>query len=463
MIRSTLYQIAGIDRETIATCPPTDRVWAAHLGFSLLLSFVVVFGISFHATGYVIQDIPLRFLAATVVALTVFMFDRALYQSDWFYQGVFAQNNGDAGDGRASSWRSMRRFLRVTIRLAISFAMAWIIALFLELAVFSDTIGDKIKRDHVTANQAIFQKIERYEAQLSDEIAERASNLASLEALYRTEMAAKPPADPAASARFDEYEQQIRALDAPEQQLRSELRQIEAQLMRYAEDMNAEQLGRKLNPSNSGVAGAGRRYQFAKQQREVYEAQRADREKELLQLRVKRDELRALQASLATDAAARRNQELATAFDRRSQLEAARVEWKNLEASRLGKIHEFRRNALAASEFQKQKDDPLSRMTAYQELKNDPKDGPTIVLFSWMTKLFVIFLEIVPVVAKMFFSPPSVYAAKIQAEVDRERKRVMRQNGDLSEDGPRGIIPEGEHVKKRRQLLDALQKVSMET
>ena len=47
-------------------------------------------------------------------------------------------------------------------------------------------------------------------------------------------------------------------------------------------------------------------------------------------------------------------------------------------------------------------------MTAYQELKNDPKDGATITLFSWMTKFLVIFLEIVPVVAKMFFSPPSV-------------------------------------------------------
>ena len=75
----------------------------------------------------------------------------------------------------------------------------------------------KIKRDHVTANQAIFQKIERYDAQLSNEIGERASNLARQKHLS-TEMAAKPPADPAASAIFDEYEQQIRALDASEQQ-----------------------------------------------------------------------------------------------------------------------------------------------------------------------------------------------------------------------------------------------------
>ena len=93
-----------------------------------------------------------------------------------------------------------------------------------------------------------------------------------------------------------------------------------------------------------------------------------------------------------------------------------------LEAARLAKVAEFRSQALAASDFQKLKDDPLSRMTAYQELKSDPKDGATITLFSWMTKFLVIFLEIVPVVAKLFFSPPSVYAARIQATVFRGRE-----------------------------------------
>ena len=48
----------------------------------------MVLGITFHATGYVIANPWLRLLAAAVVALTVFMFDRALYQSDWFVQGV---------------------------------------------------------------------------------------------------------------------------------------------------------------------------------------------------------------------------------------------------------------------------------------------------------------------------------------------------------------------------------------
>ena len=111
MIRNALYQIAGIDRETLARCPATDKLWAAHLGFSLLLSFTVVLGITFHATGYVIANPWLRLLAAAVVALTVFMFDRALYQSDWFVQGVFRRppataNAAIRGPARGASFAS---------------------------------------------------------------------------------------------------------------------------------------------------------------------------------------------------------------------------------------------------------------------------------------------------------------------------------------------------------------------
>jgi len=123
MIRRVLYQIAGVDRATLETCPATDKLWAAQLGFSLCLSFVVVLGISFHATSYVISNLYVRALASLVIALTVFMFDRALYQSDWFYQGFLWRSGADddAGGGR-----STRRFLRVGIRLAMSFGLAWV-------------------------------------------------------------------------------------------------------------------------------------------------------------------------------------------------------------------------------------------------------------------------------------------------------------------------------------------------
>jgi hypothetical protein len=76
--------------------------------------------------------------------------------------------------------------------------------------------------------------------------------------------------------------------------------------------MNAEEVGRKLSPTSSGRAGLGPRYQFAKQQREVHLAQRADRERDQRELAARREELRAAQARIATDAAARRNHDSGT-------------------------------------------------------------------------------------------------------------------------------------------------------
>ena len=282
----------------------------------------------------------------------------------------------------------------------MSFGLAWVIAVFLELAIFSDTITDKIKRDHVTVNQPVYQKIEQYQAGLAAEIEQRRKSLAALESLYSEELAKAPAVETPEPAQMNELEQQIKALDAQESELRAELRQIQEQIKSYAADMNAEQLGQRINASNSGRAGAGPRYQFAKQQKEVYEQQQAARESEIAQLRAKRDDLRAAQGRVAADATARRDQARAAVQGKRdalqAQVEAARNDLKELEASLLPRVDDFRQKALAASDFQKQKDDPLSRMTAYQELKNDPKDGATITLFSWMTKFLIIFLEIVP-------------------------------------------------------------------
>ncbi len=430
MIRRALYLIAGVDRETIETCPATDRLWAAQLGFSLCLSFVVVLGIAFHATGYMVPDLFMRSIASLVIALTVFMFDRALYQSDWFYQG-FLWRSGPGGDDNAGGARSARRFLRIGIRLAMSFGLAWVIAVFLELAIFSDTISDKIKRDHITINQPVYQKIEQYEAQLNAEIEQRRSALASLETLLRSELAGVLAGQPSEPAPVEDFEQQIRSLDAQEVERRSELRQIQESIKTYAADMNAEELGQRLNAANSGRVGAGPRFQFAKRQKEVYEEQRIAKETEIAQLQVRRNDLRSAQARITGDAESRRKLLREANQSRRetlqTQADVARADLRQREISRLSNVEEFRRKALTATDFQKQKDDPLSRMTAYQELKSDPKDGATITLFSWMTKFLIIFLEIVPIVAKLFFSPPSVYATKIQIQVERERRRAQRE------------------------------------
>ncbi|MGP9812214.1 DUF4407 domain-containing protein [Rhodopseudomonas sp. NSM] len=444
MIQRALGVIAGVDRKTLSTCPASDKLWAAHLGASLCLSFIVVLGVSFHATGYMIASVWTRLLVSGVIALTVLMFDRALCQSDWFYQGTLWNTAPiqSSAEAKQTAWR----FVRVGIRLLMSFGLAWVIAMFLELAIFSGTINQKIEADRVAANQPIYTRIAQYEAGLNAEAARRQASIDALQALHRDALTETPVAEPNLQTRNDAIEQQIGALVAREADIRADIGQIDRTIQRYTADMNAEEFGQKAAPNNSGRPGAGPRYEFAKKQRDSFIAQRATREAEIVQLHAKRDELRAEQSKIAAEALVARDQERgaikAKADALQARIDAARADLKSFEADKIASIADFRSKALAESYYQEKKDriDPLTRIAAYQELKNDPKDGATMTLFSWMTRMFIIFLEIVPVIAKIFFSPPSVYAAKIQAQVERARQRI-ENNEDLDDDKPAEPAP----------------------
>src|SRR6185436_3040736 len=71
--------------------------------------------------------------------------------------------------------------------------------------------------------------------------------------------------------------------------------------------------------------------------------------------------------------------------------------------------------------------DPIIRVKYLKELKDDPERGEVVSEISLMIRLFIMFLEIAPVVGKMFFSPPSAYAFKIRANVGKEQIEALVQ------------------------------------
>ena len=246
--------------------------------------------------------------------------------------------------------------------------------------------------------------------------------MAALESLYQRELTDDIPLDVAAQTQFDAYEQQKRGLERQEDELRAEMRAVQAKITEFQEDMNAEELGQKLRGNSSGLQGIGPRYQFARKQRDLYQQRREELQSQIKTLGALRDQLTANQRNLGAEALARRNQDRTSSQDKRGELlnriENARKQLSTLEATRSAQIEEFRRVAFDSAEFQKLKDDPLSRMTAYAELKADPRHGQTISLFSLLTVMFVIFLEVVPVLAKIFFSPLAAYGQLVRTNVE---------------------------------------------
>lgn len=365
-----LCLIAGVDYSTISTCPNTDRLWATHLGLALLVSFLVVWGISFHATSYIIDSVAIRCIAALVIALSVLMFDRALFQADWFLQPVGREPRNNPS-----------RWLRIGLRLGISFCLSFALALFLELAIFSDTITERLQEDFRNANAALFQEMTDYQTRLDEQIAER-------------------------SRRVREVEDALSKLEAESsqteiQRLQARLLQLDEQIGIFEEDRNAELHGVQTHAGQTGHAGRGPAFRFAQAQIDSLTLQRGQIQDELVAVR---------------EANANDRSQLRTESDR------ARQELAQLTSGREAVLLAYRTDRIEASpEFQHKKDDPLARMAAYTELKKDPTEGPTIIFLSWLLRFSVMFLEVAPLAAKMLFGPPTVYATKISALLEMER------------------------------------------
>jgi hypothetical protein len=370
LILRPLCFVAGIDYKTLITCPKTDQIWAGHLGLSLFISFLVIFSIALFSTGYVVSEPRLRIAVALVVALTIFLFDRALFQSDWFRKG---------SSGSILDWIKQQGPLLV--RLPISACLAYVLATFLELAVFADTISEKLHADYLAANAPALARIEAFEKKIDDEILARSDVLKGLEDSLAGVLDTSKGG----------------AMDEDRRGLENRRLALLEQIAKLQEDANAELFGRKIRPDQTGLAGPGPAYQFAIAQIEALEKQLNALEDRLKRQQDSFDSKRpAIEAQVAT----------------------LRAEVGDLRSTRNAKLVAFRAEVTGSTEFRPPKDDPLARMAAFQALKDDPERGSTIRWFSLLTLLFVGFLEVVPVLAKILFSPMTAYGQLVRAQVE---------------------------------------------
>ncbi len=204
----------------------------------------------------------------------------------------------------------------------------------------------------------------------------------------------------------------------------TELSEARADIAANKRRMAAEEFGQASGDEPRRQAGRGRNYRYAAEQVAIAEQ---DETRLLMELQdINNQEKAALEALEQLDRQGRADSQYARARedDWRAriveQIAAEERAIAELEATRTTRIEAFRSMLMQGRDLSDITGDPLARMTAYRKLKEDPDDGVTIQVFSWMTKGFVVFLEIMPILANMVFSPPTVYSFRIRTNFDAE-------------------------------------------
>ncbi|MDI1285299.1 MAG: DUF4407 domain-containing protein [Reyranella sp.] len=248
-------RIAGVDPVALEDCPNTDRIWASQLGFSLVLIFFLLFGLTFYSVGYFLPELYARVLVAFVVAAVLTMFDRALFQFDWFTVALL--QDARELNRRATFLQGFLTFARplwrLSLRLLISLAIAYTLSVFAEIAVFDSVIRERMAVENYQDNGPYRDRLAKFEKGLDEQRAALGKKLAQLEG--DIDSAQKGFVSPAQQDEYDLLRMSAAETRARVAALEVTLGGNEERIRGMNEDIYAERLGLKDKPHRSGRPG----------------------------------------------------------------------------------------------------------------------------------------------------------------------------------------------------------------
>jgi predicted nucleic acid-binding Zn-ribbon protein len=422
-------RIAGVDPVVLEDCPNTDRIWAAQLGFSLVLNFFLVFSLTFYSVGYFLPDLYGRVLVAFVVAAVLTMFDRALFQFDWFTVALLQDVR--EFNPRTSILQGLltaaRVFWRLSLRLAISLAIAYTLSVFAEIAVFDSAIRERMTAENFAENELYHDKLAKFERGLDEQRAALGKRIAHLETeIDAVQRGAGSPAEQ------DEYE----LLRMNASQIRARIAAVEITLAGnderirgLNEDIYAERYGLKDKPHRTGRPGCEPNsvcYDMVLTVKELQQTNTSLR-KDIETLQTRAQEL----DDKASDFLRRRNaggDEVIVS--KRQEIATLRAEVSAFDGRRNELLSNYSEGLKRDGSYRPLRDDPMIRIRILDELRQDPVRGPAITSMSYLIRAFIAFLELAPVLAKIFFAPPTVYSARIRTAVVLGQHRALRERDE---------------------------------
>lgn len=428
-MRRLLCRIAGVDPIALEDCPRTDRIWAAQLGLSLFLNFLLVLGLTLYSIGYFIPEIATRVLVAVVVAAVLMMFDRALFQFDWFTITLLQE----VQQLHRQQATQLQRFLaiarplwRLALRLMISLAIAYTLSVFAELAAFDSAIRERLTAENYTENAAYRDKLAVFDKALDEQRVALTGRIARLEDRIDAVQ------EGGAHAEQDDYDvlrQNTAEARTRVAALEETIATNEKRIRDLNQDIYSERYGLKDKSYRTGKPGCepgGVCYDLVLTVRELQEAN-ATLAKNIEGLQARAREL----DNKASETLNRRNavdSELISSI--RREIEKLRAEVRESESRKPILVSNYDAELRRDGTHRPLLDDPMIRMRVLDELRRDPVRGPAITKMSFLIMAFIAFLELAPVLAKILFAPPTVYSARVRAAVAIGQNRALRDVGE---------------------------------
>lgn len=478
-----LWWVAGADQKILAQCPQADQIFVQHLGVSLSIAFLFVL---FATSTAVLVAFPAVTVIGTagalamalLVACSVFLIDRLFIQADWDWQAKKQQHElatveWQKAHGltlvRPSFGRRIRdwfgRLMVVGGRLALAAAIGFTVASFLELVIYKDEINTQIYSLHYTENRDVYDRIDAREKQLDADIAnarterERLQEVAAtLQGKLNAVLVAGGAAVPA---------QQAGTIAAQIADLRQKLAVLREDSAEQGRQMVCEQFGAALNPDCSGKSGKGERYATARALKAQTDAQIALYEADIAKLTTEQQSTQSREDQAAAEATAAYNAQVA---DLKRQTDAAiaardaaQANYDRVNGGRDAEIAGYVTALKASPDFVPISFGMASQFRALAALYTNYG----IQLEKFMVKALIMLIELTPILQKLFLSPKTLYALKLDSDRKRKAydhlKEVLASRweaSDTEEGAPAARMLEPVAVRTPEPLLKPLESVA---
>jgi hypothetical protein len=435
---------------------------------------------------------------ASLIAFSVISLDRFIFQSDWFYQVSIKHSFINSvkhkrpsvrliiGSIKWVSWQ-FKKILRVAIRLAMALFLALSLGVALELWFFGSQIVNILQREHKESNVAIYNEFEKFKqdydadtaklkATLENEIGRWESNEPTkrIDVIENVDSAGQKYQS-AIQNNVNRENAEIRTL-VPISELLTQRETVEKDLARLRADERSSirratrlrndgtpyfiftcpaaclQIRKDISVRDVELKGINERIikreadeksirkRYADERDLIVEANKTNidiiREQGRIETGIRQREINASEEARQSA----QNQEM----ERRK---ARKTEIENRQENRSQRL-EIKWNELKASPaWRPYGDGPIERFGVLLRLQRG-ESGEAITYLIWGFVALMVFLEVMPVIAKMFFVPPTAYAIKIRAEVARGQNEEFRS--ETFEDEELNVY----HAYKRGERAD---------